>query len=84
MIFILDMNLQFAHCTPYDFTTEYLSPKWQNPGNWMTQSHLPRTGRGVVEAVHEDVAMQYRIKPALSQELAGFSFSWFPVLSPYH
>ena len=28
-------------------------PKRQNPGDRMTQSHLPRTGRGVVEAAIE-------------------------------
>jgi hypothetical protein len=39
-------NLKTKYCKK-----KYKSPKRQNPGNRMTQSHLPRTGRGVTEAV---------------------------------
>jgi hypothetical protein len=41
----------------------------------MTQSHLPRTGRGVTEAVNMVVRTRTSLWPAFSQEEAGFLFS---------
>jgi len=55
------------------FTKKILSPKRQNPGDRMTQSHLPRTGRGVVEApgkVSHTAILDF--EPAFSKEEAGF------------
>lgn len=43
----------------------------------MTQSHLPRTGRGVVEAVEVVAPAADRFMPAFSREDAGFLFCEF-------
>lgn len=57
----------------YHIKNRELSPKRQNPGDRMTQSHLPGTGRGAIEAVSRMLqVLQHQLLPAFSNENAGF------------